>query len=297
MQNVRGRSFFATLYSIRGTELTDTFIMEPILPNGCNFFAGQLERCPTTGRLHLQCVIQYTHAVTYKRVLRDFEATGHLEQRKGTWDESIAYVTKEETRVSGPWEFGERPTPGKRSDLDSVIQTVISSGGSLRQVAENHPAAIIRYARGIQTLCSLHRAKRERITPTVTVYWGPPGTGKSHKALEEANALDVGEPYYKGPDKWWDYYDSERVVIFDDFYGAYPYHYLLNLLDKYQCKIEMKGAITECTANHFFFTSNAHPSEWYKEEVWKKPGMLTWSQSALARRITSIVQLTDVYKE
>ncbi|CAG8572961.1 13249_t:CDS:2 [Ambispora gerdemannii] len=46
--------------------------------------------------------------------------------------------------------------------------------------------------------------------------------------------------------KWFDSYDDQETVIMDDFYGYIPWSVLLNITDKFSCKVD------------------ASPSQWYE---------------------------------
>lgn len=70
------------------------------------FCVGQIERCPDTGRIHLQfmCSLKNPSGLqAVKRVLKS--DTVHLEVVKDLL-RSINYCSKEDTRVCGPWQHG-----------------------------------------------------------------------------------------------------------------------------------------------------------------------------------------------
>ena len=69
----------------------------------------------------------------------------------GAHEQAKAYCTKEETCVEGPWEFGEEPRPGKRTDLEEIGQ-LIKSGRTPRIFGVTHPAQYMRYHRGMHAL-------------------------------------------------------------------------------------------------------------------------------------------------
>lgn len=76
----------------------------------------QKEKCPDSGREHFQGYLQLlapSRLNAVKKILN--EDTAHLEVRKGTPQQAWDYCTKEESRVDGPWTFGDRPAgQGKR---------------------------------------------------------------------------------------------------------------------------------------------------------------------------------------
>ncbi|MGN5495186.1 hypothetical protein ACLJCJ_09470, partial [Campylobacter coli] len=66
------------------------------------------------------------------------------------------------------------------------------------------------------------------------------GTGKSHIARE----LAENQPIYNHTVKdkgWWDRYEQQPVVIFDDFRGEIEYNEILKLVDKYPHHVSRRG--------------------------------------------------------
>lgn len=61
------------------------------------YAVGQIERCPRTGRLHLQCWVEFAQPVRFSRLqrLRGLQpGYGYAEPRRGTPEEATAYCTK-----------------------------------------------------------------------------------------------------------------------------------------------------------------------------------------------------------
>lgn len=72
--------------------------------DGLKFAVWQLESCPDTGRLHLQGYAELESPMrlaAFKRRLGDDRA--HVEERRGSSAQAIAYCEKPESRVAGPW--------------------------------------------------------------------------------------------------------------------------------------------------------------------------------------------------
>lgn len=96
----------------------------------------QLE-CGDNGTQHLQGYIEYKSKRTLagaKRLLGNDGA--HLEARKGTRSQAIEYARKVDTRVEGPWEFGdmELDTQGKRRDLVNFREQVMDSAMTYEEI-------------------------------------------------------------------------------------------------------------------------------------------------------------------
>lgn len=69
----------------------------------------QEERAPSTGRLHLQMHIQFKNKNTTMKTVKEEvgDTSAHCDIARGSIDECKQYCSKEDTRVAGPWEFGE----------------------------------------------------------------------------------------------------------------------------------------------------------------------------------------------
>jgi len=112
----------------------------------------------------------------------------------------------------------------------------------------------------------------------VQVFWGDTGTGKSHRAWEEAGCGS----YSKDPlTKWWDGYKGQENVIIDEFRGIIQLAHLLRWFDKYPVCVQTKGAYVPLCATNFWVTSNLDPRSWY-------PDLDSESTRALLRRLNII---------
>lgn len=92
------------------------------------YAVGQLERCATTARLHIQLYVYYNQSVKIgrlKHLLKLPDNYGWADVRRGTHQQAIDYCKKEETRVLGPYEYGRAEMDqGKRGDLDSAMEAI-----------------------------------------------------------------------------------------------------------------------------------------------------------------------------
>jgi len=126
-----------------------------------------------------------------------------------------------------------------------------------------------------------------RETQIAQVFIGPTGTGKSHRAWEEAG-LDA---YIKtSSNKWWDGYKGQKNVIIDEFDGMIGITHLLRWLDKYPCYVEIKGGTYPLFATHFWITSNNPVSCWWGDDT----KVSVRQRKALLRRI-KVEELTEEF--
>lgn len=244
------------------------------------YCAWQLEQCPDTGRLHWQGYVEFVGQKTWSWVHENCEGleTAHLERRRGSQSAARNYCMKEESRIHGPYEYGEMKEQGKRSDLEEIRGKIVN-GVSEAQIADDHFGSWVRYHRAFREFKRVRHLEPVRDWPMeLILFIGPSGTGKSSRA----RAAYPGA--YWGPKgKWWDGYTGEETIIIDEMYGhRMPYTELLQLMDRYPYQVETKGGMVQITSRRIVFTSNQEPQDWYDSV---KTHQVTWEQSPLYRRI------------
>lgn len=206
----------------------------------------------------------------------------HWEPKKGSWEQAIAYVSKEEGQLEGPWTIGSVPQPGARSDV-LHLREMAESRKRLRDMEGEELQQVGRSTR----LWSMLRGafppvRKEELEVTLLV--GKPGIGKTRFAYDK---FAHGEEFYRLPvskDMWFDGYDGEPIVLIDDFTGQMPLHLLLQILDRYPVQVPVKGGFVWWCPEKIIITSNMHPSKWYdyaKREVHYR---------SLCRRIHLVVE-------
>ena len=256
------------------------------LPPGAQYLVYQ-EELPPSNAVHVQGYIQFE---TKKRgsfvtnLIKDLfepaEGDPHTEPARGSDEENEAYCSKEETRLSGPYRYGERvPHAGKkggRSDL-MAVQRKLDSGAPIKQIAKEHFSDFARYERAFRSYKRLMVEPRNA-PPEIFVFIGPSGCGKTRTAREHFPGA-----YWHPGGKWWDDYDGEAVVVFDEFYGhKLAFSQLLQVLDRYPLRAETKGGSIQISATTFVFTSNQDPQDWYNAE---RTHQGPWAENPLKRRL------------
>lgn len=246
------------------------------------FIAGE-EVGEEKKRLHYQAYIelfQKTSLSKLKEIVDD--NTVHAEACKGTPAENIAYCTKDSKL------YREEGTPanltqGKRTDLIS-LRTHFQQHKRLKTAIEDDVliGPVARYPRFVNTLTLMYSLERSEPTQ-LYVYWGVPGSGKSHKAYTEAKSL--GAVYFKPAGAWWDGYSGQTTVIFEDFRGETGFPMLLRLADRYPLRVPFKGGFHQFVSSRIVITSNLDITEWFNSDA----RGYDVSLQALRRRITEKV--------
>lgn len=293
-QSLSGRNWIGTVHSRHNNgaqldEKTGELLMLQLSEkDGVRGVMGQLER-GGGGRVHLQIYIELKRAFRLAGLNRLQKA--HWERRRGSREQCMEYCRKDDTRIAGPWQFGQwELRPGRRSDLEAVKEQ-IDRGCSLKQIAQDNFGTYVKYHRGIKDYLQLSNPSRNW-PMEVRIFWGETGTGKTRAVYEKAEEL--GERVYavtqtNSGTVWWDGYDGEEIALFDDFYGWCRVSYLLKLLDRYPMRVETKGGFVQFTSKKIYFTSNNRWDEWYD---WDRLGQQV--KLAFERRISIVTHFAQL---
>jgi hypothetical protein len=260
------------------------------LPKNVQFLKWKEEICPKTNNVHYQCYIHFSNAAkgtAINTALGVPEKSLKWYKCGGTEQENINYIDKERTTAPGG-KVGELGVAahgqGKSHKLEEAVD-ILRRTRSLAEVAEQMPVTFIQHHRGLERFLQITTHARAR-APTVYVYWGTTGTGKTHEAIEKFKALGI-DYYVKSPNtKWFDGINGHKGLLIDEFNGGAPIEDVLRWLDKYECGVEVKGGSAQLTATTIIITSNIEPRDWY-------PGARAHQIDALLRRFTGgITQFT-----
>nr|WAE43107.1 MAG: replication associated protein [Cressdnaviricota sp.] len=112
------------------------------------------------GVFHIQGYICYINGKRLSTIKADFQRicgqNPHFETRKGTHEEAKNYCMKEDTRIDGPYEFGDdkdiilnNDDKGKRNDLID-IKEAIEKGMKWIDIQDKWFSQSIRYEKGIK---------------------------------------------------------------------------------------------------------------------------------------------------
>lgn len=206
------------------------------------------------GTPHLQGYAELSKRKRFNQLKRKLGNQFSFRRRKGKQRQAIKYCKKDGDFV----ELGQKRVQGERKDLPAVaeqaldenMRSVVLSGRNLQQ---------IRYAE--RALYYLEPERRHK--PKVFWFWGESGVGKSRKAFEIAEKYD----YYWKQDgsKWFDGYDAHECLVLDDV--SYDWfadeggvtRRLLAILDRYPCRLQVKGGSRQLRAKVIVITSISEP--------------------------------------
>ncbi|ADD62453.1 replication-association protein [Cyclovirus PK5034] len=261
--------------------VADTLTVKDYFVKYCKYGIAGEELAPETGTPHLQGFCNLRKPQRFSAIKKHLSDRIHIEKANGSDEQNQSYCKK-----AGHWfEQGVPVKQGDRSDLKSVVSTIADGANTAQAIAEKHPVEFIKYYKGISEYLRLLAPIAPRKFKTyVYYYWGPPGSGKSRRALEEAESLDPDSIYYKPRGLWWDGYRQQQSVIIDDFYGWIKYDELLKITDRYPYKVQVKGGFEEFTSTRIWFTSNVDTDRLYRFDG--------FTPEAFERRITAKIHIT-----
>ena len=144
-------------------EIIDAFKREwDILENMPNmrYLGGQIERCPTTGTLHIQFYVEFKKSLRMNEVLRGLSAD--IDPRKGTRDEarkycrSKVYKGKDKGRILLLPEFGEWRVEASAivSPKQRALQ-MLKQGFSPSDILQHDPDVYFTHYRAIEATYGL----------------------------------------------------------------------------------------------------------------------------------------------
>lgn len=273
------------------------------LPTCCTYLLFQMERCPETGRDHLQGYLsflrprRFTECISRLQSMFSYTGRPHVEPVRGSVDDNIAYCTKLESRKPGtdPFEFGQRPKRSVSKEKPTALcRKLLLDGKSPIEVlkdetlTEAHGTAF-RLARTWYTLLGeLIPDRCPSVEPVVLVFYGDSGLGKTRIAHQM-----YPNAYVKRSGLWWSLYTGQKEVIYDDFDGnSMTFTEWKQVFDRYPMLVEPKNSMCRLASTVHIITTNVYPSHWWSKKVTGKYG-----RNAIWRRITQLWEFDESWSK
>lgn len=237
-------------------------------PDGVSYLVQQYESGLERHTPHLQAYAETAKAFGFSKMRKLFPGCD-LRPRKGPQSVAIEYCKKPtqldpkkkwpNVRLDGPWEEGERRVQGERGDLIEVAITC-QKRKRLFEVVDEHPVPFLKFHRGIEKLHAHYHPPAKRLAPQVLFLWGATRAGKSKRAeMYWPKACPITDTVQG----WFDGYDGEPEIVFDEFDALIPLRIMLRLIDRYALRVQTKGGWVAMCATKFIFTSNRSPWSMY----------------------------------
>lgn len=128
---------------------TETKLID-LYPDTIDYLCYGYEKCPTTGREHLQGYLHLKKKLRWSQVIRFFNVHPALYQCKGSPQSNFVYCTKD----GESYELGIRPFKEKRSNTMNEIIKKLLDGTTVEQICNTY-------------MCHVYVAMRDKIHKTV----------------------------------------------------------------------------------------------------------------------------------
>lgn len=240
-----------------------------------------------TGTPHLQGYTVFSNPMSMEGAKSLIDPNAHLEPRRGSHQAARDYCQKidDPTFLEGPWTFGTEPEQGRRSDLETLGNRILSGEKADSVILEAANATAFRNQKalqGLQLIVDRHNIPLWRYLRVIW-FWGPSGYGKDRRAIFECTRMDLSFARItfapQGQQQWFDGYDGQQAIIMSDFKGFSDYASLLAWLDGHPLQLPIKGSFKVALYTFIFVTAIDPPAFFYPS-----------NNKELLRRITDIVE-------
>lgn len=226
---------------------------------GYTYLTFGRELAPTTGTPHLQGFVRFRDGKSLSRV-RVLLPGCHVETAF-TVTAAIEYCQKGGDFV----EFGERPVDdASRGDAEKERWQKTWDHAKSGGIENIDPDIRVRYYNAIKSIGKDYMGKPGRLAGPCGVWiYGRSGLGKTHSVFTKYPDL-----YSKNASKWWDGYQDQDVVLFDDMdpdCGKWAGRFFKIWADKYPFIGDVKGGSAYIRPRRFIVTSQFTIEECFGE--------------------------------
>lgn len=262
-----------------------------------SFFVFQLEEGSKTGYDHYQIFAQFQSATRFSSIRKSFMSRGfscqYVAPRQHSVSSCLAYCSKSDTRLEGPWTRGEAQLPSTDDktlllEAENNLAEGLTTVDSLLLNPETRPAVRrhLNYLRAIEEASLRDKwSKTDRHVTTHFLY-GPPRTGKTWGLTHERYSYNE---VYSITD-WchpWDSYSQQRVLILDEFEAQPDFHLLCQILEGYPLELSARYSNRWAAWNEVWIVSNASLEEIV--EIYRQRGVSESMLPSLPGRISEVI--------
>lgn len=221
------------------------------------YIVWQMEKCPSSERVHKQGYFQLKDPVRIGGAKALLPLGCHLERQAGTNDQARDYCLKEESRFAVGVEHGVFVSgQGVKANLKLAATMTLSD------VIEEMPHIYVQYNKGLERLQAAKVLPRTEPT-MLTIIYGTPGSGKSRYVHEKEPDLFWIPVNDEGRLQWFDGYCGQEAAVADDYwFDLKGRTLLLRLADRYPLLVPCKGSFVNWRPKRMYITTNRHPKDW-----------------------------------
>lgn len=256
-------------------------LLSALYPEDVRYLIAQLETAPATGQLHFQGYLETVKPVRLTALRRLSALSGaHFENSRGTAAQNTDYCTKEESAAVPLLRIKVGHPKATTLQVDDLLLAI--QAGTIRTPLELITSlgcsAYMRHGREVRKMLLDYGVPRSS-PPTIFSLIGKTGTGKSRyvEAVWPTRYKMIFSNGGSDGSVWFDGYEGQDIIEFSEYNGQLKLTMLLEVLDRYACRVQTKGGTANLLATTFIFTSNTEHKYWYLNEEVER-------QDALNRR-------------
>lgn len=226
----------------------------------CKYMVYGIEK-GAEGTPHLQGFVVCNNNVKLGG-MKKLNNRAHWEAAKGTSQQASDYCKKDGNfKERGTLPLDNRAAGGKNKERWDEVKE-----NAKRGKLDDIPSDIyIKYYRTLKAIASDHQVRPEAVAELDNWwYFGATGTGKSSAARK------ISPDYYlKRPNKWWDGYVDQSVVIIEEWGPEYKMlgSFLKEWADHHPFAAEVKGGMKCIRPKQIIVTSNYSMEECFEDKA------------------------------
>jgi hypothetical protein len=253
-------------------------------PEVMEYLIYQQEKCPNTEKLHWQGYCCFLKKIKLNKTPKTgvklyLGEKTHVEIARGCNNDNVKYCSKKESAVPDTFRsFGDAPDEELKHKYKQLKEDLADLTKSKKEVLLNNFELSIQHQGNVLNMYNLMREPDKFRKVYNVCFFGGTGVGKTRWVWEN---FPTNEIYFKSKTEWWQLYDQQKVVVWDDFYGHETPANMLNFMDIYKLQLNVKGKEAWLHAEVNVFTSNVDPREWWSKALEGKQDV----KDALLRRM------------
>lgn len=231
----------------------------------CLRIVAGLERGAEEQTEHIQGAIVFKKVMRWKAVREALGGECWVRKMAGKWSDQ-EYCLKDGEIIR----MEDNSNQGARVKLYAFEKDLKANKRPIEMLKNpDHMLCMAKYPRFESRVREIYAKERTRSyrTMNVIVMWGTSGSGKTKAALYgDDDKMRIDTYLFDDWDtsqKWFDGYEGEERIVFDEFEGQIPEYSLLGLLEGHQKRLSVKGGHTYAEWKEVVITSNLHPKDWW----------------------------------
>lgn len=256
--------------------------------NHLQYAIFQREKGEETGTIHFQFYIDFKNAKKFSWVKKNLPYGCHFKPMRTTATLCKNYCSKEETRVSGPYEVGEFKEERQRTDYMKARE-LLMEGCSLEEVEDLYPTTYAQYRNVFKEIYVQQKNKEfGSKCRNIEVYYiyGDGGVGKTSGVYKKHGFKNVF--FVHRYEKYlFEGYNYQDVVCFDEYDSQIKITEFNQLLDVYPNTLRGLGKEYQACYTKVYILSNLPLNKQYNDLPEEKKKQV----SAFLRRVNFVYRV------